>query len=95
MLVEALQPPQKVLFGATGGIRAAISRLSQTDLRLSVPSGGVDTQHVPDIWEQPIPPPLPPPPTAGLLGTAYLCPPPYQIVDTERYPGNDKIFSFS
>lgn len=48
--------------GSAGGVTAAISRLSQADLRLSVPSGGVDTQHVPDIWEQPTPPPPPAPP---------------------------------
>lgn len=67
------------------------------------PSGGVDTHHVPDIWEQPIlqPPPhpeyLPNPhfPVAaeatGLMGTAYLYPAPYQIVDTNRYPRNENI----
>lgn len=59
--MEGLQPPQKILFCGTSRITEAISRLSQADLRLSVPSGGVDTQHVPDIWEQPIP--LPPPPS--------------------------------
>ena len=65
-------------------------------------SGGVDTHHVPDILEQPILTPLltlnthsPPFPVAleatGLMGTAYLYPAPYQIVDMNRYPRNENI----
>ncbi len=67
------------------------------------PSGGVDTHHVPDIWEQPIPQPPPHPEylphphipvdaeATGLMGTADLYPAPYQIVDTNRYPRNENI----
>lgn len=71
-----------------------------TSLYLS-PPGGVDTHHVPDIWEQPIPPSFPwvfhpsfpdALEATSLMGTAYLYPVPYQIVDTKRYPRNENIF---
>lgn len=79
--------------------------LSHPDLPLSVYSECVDTHCVPDIWEQPIPRPPPhlslcrPPafpfPIAaedtGLMGTAYLHPAHYQIVDMNRYPCNQNI----
>lgn len=66
------------------------------------PCGCVDTHCVPDIWEQPIqqPPPhlampLPSVPMVaediGLMGTTYLHPALYQIVDTNRYPCNQNI----
>lgn len=66
-------------------------------------SGVVDTHHVPDIWEQqPIPQPpsspwtqFTPPPcrseATGLMGTTYLNPAPYQIVDTNRCLRNENI----
>lgn len=84
-------------------IPAAIARLSHPDLSLSAPPGGVDTHHVPDIWEQPIVTTLssswllhPSFPVAveatGLMGTAYLHTVPYQIVDTKRYPRYENIF---
>lgn len=73
---------------------AAIARLSHPDLTLSAPSRCVDTHRVPHIWEQQIPQPPFFPIAAeamGLMGTAYLCPVRYPIVDTNRYPRNENI----
>lgn len=87
-------------------ITVAITRLSRPDLTLSVPlevltltmfliSGNNQSRNPLLTLKSSIHPPAHPFPVAaeatGLMGTAYLYPVPYQIVDTNRYPRNENI----